>query len=405
LPRSSRPEPRSLLIAAVSGRQLAASARRAGLIPLVADFFADADTQELAHACCKLPGDILRGMTWRSLAPALHSIADAAPSPVLGLVYGSGFEDRTELLTLIGKRWPVLGNDAATVARIKAPESFFAVLDRLGIKHPSTTIEPPPHAAGWLAKRIGGAGGSHIATSRLNSSSHKVYYQHRIEGRPVSALFVANGLDARVLGFSEQWTAPSARSLWRYGGAIRPASLPAPLARMMTSAVKSVVREFKLKGLGSADFLVNGEDALLLEINPRPGATLDIFDSGRSPLIQLHLEAVLDGKLPRQHLKFSDAKASAIVYAMDCIAVPPHMTWPDWVADRPKPSEWIDKNRPICTVSARARTKGRAKRLVEERIVKVLSGFRNVSRGEEGEQERRGRRSASNRVAERQRQS
>jgi predicted ATP-grasp superfamily ATP-dependent carboligase len=95
-----------------------------------------------------------------------------------------------------------------------------------------------------------------------------------------------------VLGFSEQWTAPSARSLWRYGGAIRPASLPAPLARMMTSAVKSVVTEFKLKGLGSADFLVNGEDALLLEINPRPGATIDIFDSGRSPLIQLHLDAV-----------------------------------------------------------------------------------------------------------------
>jgi predicted ATP-grasp superfamily ATP-dependent carboligase len=90
-------------------------------------------------------------------------------------------------LTLIGKRWPVLGNDAATVARIKAPESFFAVLDRLGIKHPSTTIEPPPHAAGWLAKRIGGAGGSHIVESRLNSSSRKVYYQHRVEGRPVSA--------------------------------------------------------------------------------------------------------------------------------------------------------------------------------------------------------------------------
>src|SRR4029453_4068758 len=177
LPRSSRPEPRSLLIAAVSGRQLAASARRAGLIPLVADFFADADTQELAHACCKLPGDIARDMTWRSLAPALHSLADAAPSPVLGLVYASGFEDRTELLTLIGKRWPLLGNDAATVARIKAPESFFAVLDRLGIKHPPTTIEPPPHAAGWLAKRIGGAGGSHIVAGRLNTRRRKGYLQ------------------------------------------------------------------------------------------------------------------------------------------------------------------------------------------------------------------------------------
>jgi uncharacterized protein len=390
------------LIAAVSGRAFAASARRAGLTPLVADFFADADTQELAPACRKLPGDIARGMTWKALAPALDALAEAAPSPVLGLVYGSGFEDRPELLKLIAQRWPVLGNDAATVKRIKAPESFFAALDRLGVKHPLTTIDPPSRGAGWLAKRIGGAGGNHIVSSRLNNLRRKVYYQQRVQGRPVSALFVANGVGARVLGFSEQWTAPSTRSLWRYGGAVRPASLSAVLARTMTSAVKRVAHSFKLKGLGSADFMVSSEEALLLEINPRPGATLDIFDSGRSPLLKLHLDAVIEGKLPRRSLKFSDAKASAIVYARIGIAVPPRLKWPDWVTDRPKSSEWIDKNRPICTVWARASTKGRAKRLVGERIVKVLSGF--LSWGEEGEQKRRDHRSAPNGLAERQRQ-
>ena len=375
MPVSSHPEPRSVLIAAISGRQLAASAWRAGLTPLVADFFADVDTQELAHTCHELPGKIGRGMTWRHLSPALDALAEAAPSPVLGLVYGSGFEDRPELLTLIAKRWPVLGNDAATVKRIKAPESFFAAFGRLGIKHPLTTIDPPSPGAGWLAKRIGGAGGNHIVSSRLNNLRRKVYYQERVEGRPVSALFVANGNEARVLGFSEQWTAPSTGRLWRYGGAVRPASLPAALARTMTSAVTRVAHAFKMKGLGSADFMVNGDDALLLEINPRPGATLDIFDSVRSPLLKLHLDAVMEGKLPRQSLKFSDAKASAIVYARSGIAVPPRMRWPDWVTDRPKSSEWIDKNRPICSVWARASTKGRAKRLVEERILRVLSGF------------------------------
>src|SRR4026208_811968 len=93
LPRSSRPEPRSLLIVAISGRQLAASARRAGLTPLVADFFADADTQELAHACYKLPGDIGRGMTWRSLSPTLFSVADAAPPPLLRARLCDGLRD------------------------------------------------------------------------------------------------------------------------------------------------------------------------------------------------------------------------------------------------------------------------------------------------------------------------
>jgi predicted ATP-grasp superfamily ATP-dependent carboligase len=392
------------LIAAVSGRALAASALRAGLTPLVADFFADADTQTLAHACRRLKGDIARGMRWEILAPALDALAGAAPSPILGLVYGSGFEDRPNLLTRIAERWPLLGNDAAMVERIKVPESFFRALARLGIKHPLTTAKPPPQGAGWLAKRTGGAGGSHIVASRLKAHGRKVYYQERVEGRTVSALFVANGSDAQVLGFSEQWTAPSKRSLWRYGGAVRPAALPARLARAMASAVKRVARAFELKGLGSADFMVSDEEPLLLEINPRPGATLDIFDSDVTPLLKVHLNAVMQGRLPRQGLKFPDAMASAIVYAKSGVAVLPGVIWPGWVADRPRSSEWIDKNRPICTVWARASTKARAKRLVETRISKVLAGFRSVSRGEEGEQKRGDRRDASHGVAERQRQ-
>ncbi len=65
--------------------------------------------------------------------------------------------------------------------------------------------------------------------------------------------------------------------------------------------------------------------------------------------------------------------ASAIVYAPDRLTIPEDMAWPDWVADRPKPRESIDKNRPICTVLARAETKARAKRLVTERQNTILA--------------------------------
>ena len=67
----------------------------------------------------------------------------------------------------------------------------------------------------------------------------------------------------------------------------------------MTETVELVAQAFRLKGLGSADFLVNGGEARLLEINPRPGATLDIFDSDTQPLLGLHLDAVLERRLPR----------------------------------------------------------------------------------------------------------
>ena len=370
---------------AVSGRALAASARRAGFVPLVADFFADADTRQIAHSCYKLD-DLKGGFQWKALAPALEALAEAAPSPLLGVVYGSGFEDRPGLLAKIAERWPLLGNGPSVVGRVKSPEVFFTELARLGIPHPRTVMDPAAAGSGWLAKRQGGAGGSHVVTShgvtshvaaagtaRRRSTKGRTYFQEKLEGRPVSALFAGTGTSAQVLGFSEQWAAPTSRAKWRYGGAARPAKLSQNLEARLTQTVERVAQCFSLKGLGSADFLVNGEDFHLLEINPRPGATLDIFDSEAEPLLRIHLEAVLDNRLPTALRNLPAATATAIVYATEPITVSQTMIWPDWTADRPHIGERIDKDRPICTVWARSRTKVEARRLVDERIDCILA--------------------------------
>ena len=377
----------SLLIAAVSGRALAASARRAGFVPLVADFFTDADTRQLAPSCYKLD-DLRRGFRWKSLAPALEELAVAAPTPLLGVVYGSGFEDRPGLLTKIAERWPLLGNVPSVVERVKSREVFFTELARLSIPHPRTVIDPAAAGSGWLAKRQGGAGGSHVVTShivtshvaaattaRRRSAKGRIYFQEKVEGRPVSALFAGTGTSARVLGFSEQWAAPTSRAKWRYGGAARPAELSQDLEARLTDDVERVAQCFALNGLGSADFLVNGEEASLLEVNPRPGATLDIFDTEAEPLVRIHLEAVLDNRLPTVLRNLQAATASAIVYATEPITVTQTMIWPDWTADRPRMGERIDKDRPICTVWARSRTKVEATRLVEERSSIILAAY------------------------------
>jgi len=355
-------------------------------MPLVADFFADVDTQQAAHACHKLDGDIARGMQWASLSRALAALAAASPSP-LGLVYGSGFEDRPELLTRIAKSWRVLCNDAATVERLKDPESFFAALDRLGVAHPLTVSRSvAKEGCAWLVKRTGGAGGSHIGVAAAARARGNVYYQERVDGHAVSALFVANGEKARVLGFSEQWTAPCKRSPWRYGGAVRPARLAAAAKEAMVAAVEHVTSAFSIKGLASADFMVHGQGAMLLEINPRPGATLDIFDSAAKPLLGLHLDAVMQGKLPQGELNLNGAMASAIVFARKPVSVPFTMSWANWAADKPNPGEIIDKNRPICTVWARAATQARAKSLVEARTREVLACIESKRRGDNREQ-------------------
>ena len=125
-----------MLIAAVSGRALARAATDAGYTPLLADFFADQDTEALAHRVCNVPGDIARGFQRAALEPSLETLAANAPSPLLGLIYGSGFEDRPQLLGQIAERWRLLGNNAATVARINDPARFVPALEQLAIAHP-----------------------------------------------------------------------------------------------------------------------------------------------------------------------------------------------------------------------------------------------------------------------------
>src|SRR6266568_4762939 len=135
------PEPAAVLIAAVSGRALAASARRAGFVPLVADCFGDDDTLALARAHVRLRWGAGRGIDPEELLPALERLA--AQHRPLGFVYGTGFEDRPKLLGRIAGRWRLLGNAPETIARLKHPGSFAALCRDCGVAHPHTRIDRP----------------------------------------------------------------------------------------------------------------------------------------------------------------------------------------------------------------------------------------------------------------------
>src|SRR5438105_11965109 len=69
---------RTVLIVAASGRALAASARRGGFTPLVADFFGDQDTLALAPAHRRLTSGLVAGMQAGEVLAALSALADGA---------------------------------------------------------------------------------------------------------------------------------------------------------------------------------------------------------------------------------------------------------------------------------------------------------------------------------------
>jgi predicted ATP-grasp superfamily ATP-dependent carboligase len=118
----------------------------------------------------------------------------------------------------------------------------------------------------------------------------------------------------------------------------------------MLAAAQKLCDALGLVGLVSFDFVVTGKTPHLLEVNPRPSATLDVFDDKNGALFKAHVDACL-GRNPA--LPMTDgARASAILYAdRGPLNVGP-VAWPDWTADRPQPGTRVPRYRPIATVLA-----------------------------------------------------
>ncbi|CAM5767280.1 hypothetical protein LMIY3S_02108 [Labrys miyagiensis] len=340
----------AVLIAAQSGRSLAAAARRAGYRPLVADMFGDSDTRCLAETYRQVPGLFGNSLARKALLAALEDLAGSVDGAVSGIVLGSGFERNPDLMRAIARRFPLIGARPETVARIKNPVDFASALERLEIPHPAIRTAPTDENGIWLEKRSGGSGGGHIRpgiTGRLRPGR---YLQRRVAGEPLSIAFLADGHESQVVAVTRQWTSPSPHAPWRYGGAIE-AGAPGDILPGMAAAIARVTAEFGLRGLASADFLANGREWWLLEINPRPGATLDCLDRRPTPLFLRHWEASL-GHLGAEEKPPDQATGTMIVYAHRRISWVPDVPWPSHVMDRPSPGTAIPAGAPICTVSA-----------------------------------------------------
>lgn len=372
MPKAAEPT----LIVGLSGRALAASAAKAGYPVVVLDMFNDMDTRRHALASARAAGALSTGFKPRAL---LKSAERLAPKPA-AVTYTSGFDLRTGLLSRLASGRRLLGNPAAVVRRVKDPVMFFGMLERLDAPYPQTRISPPADPRGWLVKRIGGAGGGHIRPAEGACPSRNSYYQRWIEGRPVSALFLADGRDARILGFSEQWSAPKPEGGgYRYGGAAFPAAIPPELQPIIARLLSQITAETGLVGANSADMLIDGRGFSLLEVNPRPGATIDAYDrSFDSSLFDLHMRAC-NGSLPMVRNMAACACATAIVYADREYLMPPTAFWPEWSADIPVQGLLIRHSEPICTVSAGgvglADARDKAVARVDEILTELKHGF------------------------------
>jgi uncharacterized protein len=377
--RAILPEPgATILIVAPSGRALAAAARRAGYRPLVADFFDDSDTCGLCAANRLIEGGIDAGFEGESLIYALEELA-RGETPC-GLVYGAGFEDRIELLELVAQRWAVFGNPPAVVRSVKDPVQLAELCAILNIPHPKISARMPRDRQNWLVKSAGGSGGGHVAPAgALRDEGERIYFQRIAAGEPVSILLLGDGVKARIVGSSRQWAAPAPDEPFRFGGSLRPAGLSPGLETQLRRAAEVITAACGLRGLNSIDFLVDGNEYTLIEVNPRPGATLDIFEDYGGSLFRAHMGSCA-GHLPQRPLEFAGAAAAGIAYARRGIPSMPAIDWPSWAVDRQKERSALRPHDPLCTVKARAAQPRRARALVDARTKLILGRLEHIQK-------------------------
>lgn len=358
---------RTLIIAAISSRAYVQAAVAAGYAVIAIDAFADVDTQRLAKTVIQI--DVHDGQFHAQ--QLLDCLAEMDLSACLGFCYGAGFEAQPSLLQQIATLLPVIGNHAQALERCKNPQSFFALCDAFAMPHPKTVYAKPMHYSGWLQKTIGASGGAHIQPifAQKKVLSRAVYYQQKIEGEPVSCLFLANGSHAQVVGFNAQWCSPISSSPYRFGGLVSNIVIDEQIQDKLTAFVQFLTQELGLKGLNSCDCIIQNAEISVLELNPRLSASVGLYQAKNGNLFASHIAACLGKLADSDSWPVADkvSRAMQVVYASRMTKISLAPDWPEWVCDIPQPDSAIAVEMPICSVIAEAHTASLARQKVLER--------------------------------------
>ncbi|HSW26323.1 MAG TPA: ATP-grasp domain-containing protein [Burkholderiaceae bacterium] len=350
---------RAIAVAALSARTLAEAAAREGIGAVALDLFGDCDTRRAASQWFSIGKPAALRIDASGLLDVLQALA--LRGQVQGWVAGAGFDGRTELLEQGAACLPLLGTAPADVRRVRDPAGFFGFLQSHGIHHPPVRYHASDDTAGWLFKDAGASGGWHIlraADAAGSAASPLRYWQREVSGTAMSATFIANGGDAVLLGHNEQIVRTVGVRPFVFCGVCGPVPVPAAVACQVGAAVRALAAAFGLRGLCSLDYMLDGERAWVLEVNPRPSASMALYpDVGSVGVLRAHLRACLHDELPAPPRPAGSVGGNEIVVAprvlrLDEAAAATLAAWPD-VHDLPHAATLFAAGDPLCSVTAR----------------------------------------------------
>jgi len=180
--------------------------------------------------------------------------------------------------------------------------------------------------------------------------------QRRVHGLSCSAVAIADGRGAAVLGTTEQLHRPSG---FQWTGNVAPPRLPEgerdELDGQLRAVCAEVAARFGVRGAFGVDAVWDGRHAWVLEVNPRPPAGLELF----APFsFEAHVRGARGLGLPSTGTPPISrcARVKLVLFADRDLLAPDPAWWPaGLVRDIPHAGETIRGGAPVCTlVSASA---------------------------------------------------
>ncbi len=292
--------PKSVTIVGASARAAAFSARAAGFASRCADLFADVDLQAMAtvERQSEYPHGLLR---------YLHA---SPPDPWM---YTGALENHPQLIDELAQLRPLYGNSGPALRRARDPLFWSRALAEAGLPVPRVSMSAAAvtRDGNWMRKPLRSAHGHGVspwtaqrATQAGDDDASPWYFQERIAGVPIAAIFVAAEGEASILGVTQQllgdhWqTALSglqdttrvsdsipgrrddrfASSSFRYAGSVGPLGLEDRHYRTLQQIGGTLSRACGLVGLFGVDAIRNDQNVWPVEINPRYTASIEVLE-------------------------------------------------------------------------------------------------------------------------------
>jgi len=295
------------------------------------------------------------------------------------VVVGSGFEINPEQINHISKYAPVLSNSTEIINTVKHPKSLEKLLNEEFIRYPFTTFQRNECGDNktFLLKEIGAMGGGHVQRkSRLSNIQPLVnknfYYQEFIKGNVFSAVFLANGDRATLIGLNQHLKSNQfSDQPFLYEGAISIISKNQKDVDKVNAIINKITKKISLVGLCGIDFIIDEYGVIfVIDVNPRPPSTFELHESEQS-LFPAHL-ACFQGDLIH-YLSDNDkcSRGHVIYYAKEDTIIYEELNWPEWVKDRPSSRQTISVKNPICSIFAEGDSETQVENILYKRLEEI----------------------------------